>query len=115
MVKGSSRGCLRGTWRGTWKGTRRRTTKGTSEGTSKRTLKWKGTCCCVKLRSGKVQVRSGLVQVWFSLELRFNSLELDSEVGRFVVIYSHSILKDLDDVIHKKSSLLLSVCKYFPQ
>ena len=75
---------------------------------------WKGTCCHVKLRSGKVQVRSGLVQV-FSLELRFNSLELDSEVERLVVIYSHSILKDLDDVIHKKSSLLLSVCKYFSQ
>ena len=45
---------------------------------------WKGTCCHVKLRSGKVHVRSGLVKVWFSLELRFNSLELDSEVGRIV-------------------------------
>ena len=27
---------------------------------------------------------AGLVQVWFSLEVRFNSLELDSEVGRLV-------------------------------
>ena len=76
--KGSSRVCLRGTWRGICMGT----TKGTSEGISIRT--WKGTCCHVKLRSGKVHVRSGLVKVWFSLELRFNSLELDSEVGRLV-------------------------------
>ena len=38
----------------------------------------------VKLRSGKVQVRSG--QVWFSLQLKFNSLKLDSEVGRFVLL-----------------------------
>merc|ERR1719154_839484 len=47
----------------------------------------------VKLRSGKVQVRKGpsqvwsrsgpgLVQVWFSLQAKFNSFELDSEVGR---------------------------------
>ena len=28
--------------------------------------------------------RSGLVQVWFSIELKFNSFELDSEVGRLV-------------------------------
>ena len=54
------------------------TTKGTSEGISIRT--WKGTCCHVKLRSG-------LVQVWFRLELRFNSLELDSEVGRLVSFF----------------------------
>ena len=31
--------------------------------------------------SGQVRSRSGLVQVWFSLHLKFNSLELDSEVG----------------------------------
>ena len=45
------------------------------------------TCCHVKLRSVKVQVRSKrLGQVWFSLELKFNSLELDSELGRLVFI-----------------------------
>ena len=30
--------------------------------------------------------RSGLVQVWFSIELKFNSFELDSEVGRLVTL-----------------------------
>ena len=30
--------------------------------------------------------RSGLVQVWFSIELKFNSFELDSEVGRLVFL-----------------------------
>ena len=34
--------------------------------------------------SGQVRSRSGLVQVWFSLQLKFNSFELDSEVGRLV-------------------------------
>ena len=29
--------------------------------------------------------RKGLVQVWFSLQLKFNSSELDSEVGRLVI------------------------------
>ena len=28
-----------------------------------------------------VKLRSGLVQVWFSLQLKFNSLELNTEVG----------------------------------
>ena len=36
------------------------------------------------LRSGQIQVRSGLVLVWFSLKLKFNSLELDSVVGQLV-------------------------------
>ena len=31
--------------------------------------------------SGQLRSRSGLVQVWFSIELKFNSFELDSEVG----------------------------------
>ena len=35
-------------------------------------------------RSGQVRSRSGLVQVWFSLQPKFNSFELDSEVGRLV-------------------------------
>ena len=41
---------------------------------------WKGTYCQAQLRS-----RSGLVQVWFSLQLKFSSSELDSEVGRLVL------------------------------
>ena len=65
-LKGTSRGLQRGPGGGLGGGLQ----KGTSEGTSKRT-------CHVKLRSGKVQV-------WFSLELRFKSLELDSKVGRLV-------------------------------
>ena len=35
--------------------------------------------------SGQLRSGSGLVQVWFSIELKFNSFELDSEVGRLVV------------------------------
>ena len=35
--------------------------------------------------SGQLLSRSGLVQVWFSIEFKFNSFELDSEVGRLVV------------------------------
>ena len=31
-----------------------------------------------------VKLRSGLVQVWFTLQPKFNSFELDSEVGRLV-------------------------------
>ena len=34
--------------------------------------------------SGQVRSRSGLVQVWFSLQPKFYSFELDSEVGRLV-------------------------------
>ena len=50
------------------------TPKGTSEGNSNRT--WKGTCC-------QAQVR-------FSLQLKFNSFELDYEVGQLVLyIYIH--------------------------
>ena len=34
--------------------------------------------------SGQVRSISGLIQVWFSLQPKFNSFELDSEVGRLV-------------------------------
>ena len=34
--------------------------------------------------SDQVRTRSGLVQVWFILQPKFNSFELDSEVGRLV-------------------------------
>ena len=37
--------------------------------------------------------RSGLVQVWFSIELKFNSFELDSEVGRLVLIVLSNLPK----------------------
>ena len=33
-----------------------------------------------------VKLRSGQVQVWFSLQLKFSYFELDSEVGRFVLL-----------------------------
>ena len=36
--------------------------------------------------SGQVRSRSGLVQVWFSSQLKFNSLELDSEVERTCLV-----------------------------
>ena len=35
--------------------------------------------------SDQLRSRSGPGQVWFSIELKFNSFELDSEVGRLVV------------------------------
>ena len=54
----------------------------------------------IKLKSGKVQVRSGLVHVWFSLELRFNSLELDSEVGQLVTLVF-------------KTNITFNICFYF--
>ena len=38
--------------------------------------------------SGQVSSRSGLVQVWFSLQPKFNSFELDSEVGRLVKFWN---------------------------
>ena len=34
--------------------------------------------------SGQLRSPSGLVQVWFSIELKFYSFELDSEVGGLV-------------------------------
>ena len=40
--------------------------------------------------------RSGLVQVWFSLQPKFNSFELDSEVERLVVyIFMHFLSVNL--------------------
>ena len=35
--------------------------------------------------SGQVRSRLGLFEVWFSLQIKFNSFELDSEVGRLVI------------------------------
>ena len=39
--------------------------------------------------SGQLRSRSGLVKVWFSLQVKFSSFELDSEVGRLVELYCH--------------------------
>ena len=36
--------------------------------------------------SGQLRSRSGLDQVWFSIELKFICFELDSEVGRLVIM-----------------------------
>ena len=36
--------------------------------------------------SGQLRSKSSLVQVWFSKELKFNSFELDCEVGRLVLL-----------------------------
>ena len=41
--------------------------------------------------SGQLLSRSGLVQVWFSIELKINSFELDSEVGRLVLCSDWSL------------------------
>ena len=41
---------------------------------------------------GQVRSRSGLVQVWFSLQLKFKSFELDYEVGRLVIPIRSQIL-----------------------
>ena len=53
--------------------------KGDFRGDFKRDLEWD-----LPSSSGQLRSRSGLVQVWFSIEVKFNSFELDSEVGRLV-------------------------------
>ena len=50
------------------------------EGVFKQDMVGEGTCC-------QAQVRPGLGQVWFRLQLKFHSFELDSEVGRLVATY----------------------------
>ena len=104
-MKWTLRGTFRGTWRETWRGSSRGTCGGglggrlgglggglgvglggglgeiTCRGTPKRTSEriWKGTCC-------HAQVRYGPGKVWSSLQPKFNSFELDSEVGRLVSV-----------------------------
>ena len=41
--------------------------------------------------SSQLRSRSGLVQVWFSIELKFDSFELDSEVGRLVYCFNRCL------------------------
>ena len=41
-----------------------------------------------------VKLRSVIkVQVWFSIELKYNSFELDSEVGRLVSLLNELVVK----------------------
>ena len=42
----------------------------------------------VVLSSGQLRSRAGLVQIWICLEIKFNSLELDSEVGLVLSLLS---------------------------
>ena len=75
---------FRGYLRRTLKETLRGTSRGLQEGVSGRLRKGLGRGLAVVSSSGQLRSISGLVQVWFSLELKFNSFELDSEVGRLV-------------------------------
>ena len=52
--------------------------------------------------SGQLRFRSGLVQVWSSIQRKFNSFELDSEVGRLVFF---------KDVLIRLNFSLWSHCK----
>ena len=56
---------------------------------------------------GQLRSRSGLVQVWFSIELKFNSFELDSEVGRLVFAVLGQILKHLISILKVQQVVLL--------
>ena len=65
--------------------------------------------------AGQVRSRSGLVQVWFSLQPKFNSFELDSEVGRLVAFNSDFTLgTKLLNFVHKPAYLGLfqRICDY---
>ena len=48
---------------------------------------------------GDLLSSSGQVQVWFSIELKFNSFERDSEVGRLVIFLS-SLLQKARTTLH---------------
>ena len=67
------------TWRGTWRGTK----KGLQRGLQGGLQSGLGKGLAVVSSSGQLRSRSGLVQ--------FNSLELDSEVGRLVFIKIYKI------------------------
>ena len=60
---------------------------------------WFGTCC-------QAQPRSDPEYVWFSLQVKFNSFELDSEVGRLVLEFE-SILAKLWQIYEKMSKITL--------
>ena len=72
--KGDSKGDFRGDYKGDFRGDFKQDVEGD-----------------LLSSSGQVRSRSGLVQVWFSLQPKFYSFELDSEVGRLVC----TILSDL--------------------
>ena len=46
--------------------------------------------------TGQLRSRAGLVQVWISFEIKFNSLELDSEVGRLVCLLMQVPSEDVE-------------------
>ena len=71
---------MKATWNGTWRGTWRGSWRG-SKGEFKQDMLGD-----LLSSSGQVRSRSGLVHFWFSLQPKFNSFELDSEVGRLVVL-----------------------------
>ena len=64
--------------------------------------------------SGQVRTRSGLSQVWFILQLKFNSFELDSEVGRFVTITTSSGKNEREGEGHKGLHQTLLVYRVSP-
>ena len=66
---------LWGSWRGTPKGDLERNSKGDFRGDLTQDLDL------------EEDLMSSSGQVWFSLQLKFNSLELDSEVGRLICCY----------------------------
>ena len=64
--------------------------------------------------SGQVRSRLGLVQVWFSLQLKFNSLELDSKVGRLVA-FLLNLTYQLEDRYFPRSSQILGWRRGIPR
>ena len=79
MFKGDLEGDLKGYMKGDMKGDFEVDLEGDLRGDFKQDLEGD-----LLSSSGQLRPRLGLVQVWFSMELKFNSFELDSEVGRLV-------------------------------
>ena len=71
--KGDSKGDFRGDYKGDFRGDFKQDIEGD-----------------LLSSSGQVRSRSGLVQVWFSLQPKFYSFELDSEVGQLVLSHIRS-------------------------
>ena len=110
--KGSSRGCLRGSWRGlegvlegVLEGGFRGRLGGRLGGGLQRGLQTglqdlEGDLLS---SSGQSRTRSDLGQVWFSIELKFNSFELDSEVGRLVLNCRRSVGQRIISIKSRKN------------
>ena len=80
-LKGDLKGYLKGDLKGDFEVDLEVDLEGDFRGDFKQDFEWD-----LLLSSGQLRSRSGLVQVWFSIKLKFNSFELDSEVGRLVLI-----------------------------